>query len=128
MTGESEREYGMTRRLPRQFDFEGGPTFWRDRLIHIVGGAVLHSWSTEGNGSSMVYRQPVNDGDTLGRAVYVITEEYESIPVEAGSAIAQAFSPDDVTGMAYLSPDGGETQPLLLLSPIPIALRRPGKN
>lgn len=125
---ESKREYDETRRLPRKFSFEDGPTFWQNPLIHIVGGAVLHSWSTEGDGTQMVYRQPVDSADTLGRGVYVVTTEYEAVPVDAGAAIAQAFTPDEITGLAYLSPDDGKTAPLMLLCPFPMGLRRPGKN
>lgn len=125
---ESKREYDLTKRMPRHFEFEDGPTLWRNPIIHIVGGAVLTSWSTEGDGTVMVYRQTASDDDPLGRGVYVLTREYESVPTDAGMAIAQTFTPDEITGLAYIGDAQEQTAPIMLLCPFPMGMRRPGKN
>lgn len=128
MSDESKAEYRMTKRMPRQFSFDKGPTLWKNPLIHIVGGAVLTSWSTEGDGTQMVYRQPVDPQDTLGRGVYVVTREFEAVPVDAGQALAEAFTPDEITGLAYFGDAEQQIAPIMLLCPFPMGLRRPGKN
>lgn len=125
---ESQREYRQTRKLPLRFEFENGPTFIRDPLIYVVGGYVLTSWSTESDRSHLIYRQPADQSDMLARGVCVLTSEFSGVPAHAGAAIADVFTPDEITGIAHFEDTQHEIPPIMLLSPIPVGAPRPGKN